>query len=123
MKAIINKNSIDTQDLIMPLSNLIMADKAKFAVTAIRDNYAYENGKKTDTWQSVTLSCVDAANFAVLDIKVTSHIPLTQQDIDNSQNGVFAEFPLEQTLVRIYAVEFGRAKVIITAPTAKIVSR
>lgn len=45
MKRLINKNLIDTQDLVMPLSNL-MADTAIFAVTSVRDNYAYEEGKK-----------------------------------------------------------------------------
>lgn len=119
MKLAINKNQIDAKLLEVPLSNF--TENTEFAVTSVRDNYAYENGVKTEKWLSTTLSCVDTVTFATIDIKVEQHINLTQDEIDQSESTIYVEIPLEKTIVRPYAIEYGKAKLSIIAPSVKII--
>lgn len=119
MKILINKNQIEPKLLEFPLSNF--TENAEFVVTAVKDNYAYENEKKTDKWLSTTISCVDTVTFATLDVKVSQHINLSQTEIDNSESAIYVEIPLDETIVRPYEIKFGKAKVSIVAPSVKIV--
>lgn len=119
MKFAISKNRIDAKLLEKPLSDF--TSNSEFAITGIKDNFAYENGEKTDKWTSTTICCVDTFSYATIDVKVSQHLNLTQDEIDRSESAIYAELPLNETLVRPYAIEYGKAKLSIIAPSVKII--
>lgn len=119
MKPQINKNLVDSKLLAMPLSSF--TSTTEYAVTAVRDNYEYQDGRKTDKWQSTTISCVDTVSFATFNLKVSNRINLTQAEIDNSEDAIFVQIDLDRTFVHPYSIEYGKAKVSIVTDSVKIV--
>lgn len=120
MKLSIDKNMIDARELAVALSTFI-SDTPEFVVKSIRENYEYVDGKKTDKFLSTTLTCIDTISYVVLDIKVEKHLNLTAQQLEQSDTPIYVEIPLEETIVRPYAIEYGKAKVSIIAPSVKII--
>lgn len=119
MKLTISQNRVDAKLLEMPLS--AFTNNSEFAITAVKDNFAYENGVKTEKWLSTTLSCVDTVSYATIDVKVPKHLEISQSEIDQSESIICVEIPLEDTIVRPYAIEYGKAKLSIVAPSVRII--
>ena len=118
MKKNIEDNKISTRALGVPLSTFTTA--TKFFLKGIKENFAYEDGKRTDKFKSTTLTCVDLITFSTLKIKVEKKFQLTQKDLDESTERIFVEIPTNETIVTPYKIEYGKATVTITAPTATI---
>lgn len=118
MKKQIEDNVVSTKALGVPLSTFTTA--TKFFLKGIKENFAYEDGKRTDKFKSTTLTCVDLITFSTLKIKVEKKFQLTQKDLDESTERIFVEIPTNETIVTPYKIEYGKATVTITAPTATI---
>lgn len=119
MKLQINKNVMDAKLLAIPLSDY--TETTDYVVTAVKDNYEYVDGKRTDNWLSTTVSCVDTVSFATINIKVAKRINLTQQEIEETDDNIFIQINLDETFVRPYAIEYGKAKVSIFTDTVKVI--
>ena len=119
MRLQINKNLVDAKLLAMPLSDF--TETTDYAVTAIKENYEYLDGKRTDKWLSSTISCVDTVSFATINIKVTQRIALVQQEIDETDDNIFIQIDLGKTFVRPYSIEYGKAKVSIVTDSVKVI--
>ncbi len=119
MKVRIDQNLVDAKALSVPLSTFLK--DGEFVLKNIKENYEYVGGKKTDKFLSTTLTCIDTISFAVLDIKVEKHLGLTAQELEQADTPIYVEIPTEETIVRPYSIEYGKAKVSIIAPTVKII--
>ena len=118
MKKNIEENKISTRALGIPLSEFTTS--TRFFLKEIKENFAYEDGKRTDKFKSTTLTCVDVETFSTLKIKVETKFQLTQKDLDESTERIFVEIPTDETIVMPYKIEYGKATVTITAPEATI---
>ena len=120
MKAKLDENKIEAAELVLPLSTFTQTEE--YAVKNVQENYEYINNKKTDTFLSTTLTCIDVETLAVLRIKVEAHINLTAKMLEQSEQPVYIKIPIEQTFVRPYAIEYGKVKVSIIAPSVAILN-
>lgn len=120
MRAKLDENKVEAAELVLPLSTFTQTDE--YALKNIQENYEYVNNKKTDTFLSTTLTCIDVETLAILRIKVESRINLTAKMLEQSEQPVYIKIPIEQTFVRPYAIEYGKAKVTIIAPSVTIVN-
>lgn len=118
MKKQIEYNKVSTRALGIPLSEFTTS--TRFFLKEIKENFAYEDGKRTNEFRSTTLTCVDIETFSTLKIKVATKFQLTQKDLDESTERIFVEIPTNETIVTPYKIEYGKATVTITAPTATI---
>lgn len=118
MKKNIEDNKISTKALGIPLSEFTTS--TRFFLKEIRENFAYEDGKRTNEFRSTTLTCVDVETFSTLKIKVETKFQLTQKDLDEATERIFVEIPTDETIVMPYKIEYGKAMVTITAPEATI---
>lgn len=118
MKKNIEENKISTKALGIPFSEFTTS--TRFFLKGIKENFAYEDGKRTDKFKSTTLTCVDVETFSTLKIKVETKFRLTQKDLDEATERIFVEIPTNETIVTPYKIEYGKATVTITAPTATI---
>lgn len=118
MKKNIEENKISTKALGIPLSEFTTS--TRFFLKEIKENFAYEDGKRTNEFRSTTLTCVDVETFSTLKIKVETKFRLTQKDLDEATERIFVEIPTNETIVTPYKIEYGKATVTITAPTATI---
>ncbi len=118
IKHTIEENVVSTKALGVPLSTFTTA--TKFFLKGIKENFAYEDGKRTNEFRSTTLICVDVETFSTLKIKVEKKFQLTQKDLDESTERIFVEIPTNETIVTPYKIEYGKATVTITAPEATI---
>lgn len=118
MKKNIEENKISTKALGIPLSEFTTS--TRFFLKEIKENFAYEDGKRTDKFKSTTLTCVDLITFSTLKIKVETKFQLTQKDLDEATERIFVEIPTDETIVMPYKIEYGKATVTITAPEATI---
>ena len=75
---------------------------------------------------------VEAYNYTVTDmdtlgsfnVHVTSTTPvITPEELEEAEERVFIEFPMNETIVKPYRIEFGTATVSIVAPYAQLVRR
>lgn len=118
IKHTIEDNVVSTKALGVPLRTFTTS--TKFFLKGIKENFAYEDGKRTNEFRSTTLICVDVETFSTLKIKVEKKFQLTQKDLDESTERIFVEIPTNETIVTPYKIEYGKATVTITAPTATI---
>lgn len=118
MKKNIEENKISTRALGIPLSEFTTS--TRFFLKEIKENFAYEDGKRTNEFRSTTLICVDIETFSTLKIKVPTKFQLTQKDLDEATERIFVEIPTDETIVMPYKIEYGKATVTITAPEATI---
>lgn len=118
MKKQIEYNKVSTKALGIPLSEFTTS--TRFFLKEIKENFAYEDGKRTNEFRSTTLICVDIETFSTLKIKVPTKFQLTQKDLDEATERIFVEIPTDETIVTPYKIEYGKATVTITAPKATI---
>lgn len=116
-----------------PISNGIM-DSNHFAISAegiipkvavVRSmRFAYqpdENGNRTEVIDSVRYDCVDPTTFATFTIKVNgAKTIITQKELEGTDDVVYIDIPVELTVIKPYALEYGKAKVSIVAPYVKL---
>ena len=118
IKHTIEDNVVSTKALGVPLRTFTTS--TKFFLKGIKENFAYEDGKRTNEFRSTTLICVDIETFSTLKIKVPTKFQLNQKDLDEATERIFVEIPTDETIVMPYKIEYGKATVTITAPTATI---
>ena len=118
MRKIIDSNSMDVKDL-----TLIAEGKIPPQVVVRNVRYAYQtdaDGNKTDTIKAVLYDCVDPVNFATFTLKVnSSKAVITPEELEEAEDVVYIEIPVELTVIKPYSIEYGKAKVSIIAPQVK----
>lgn len=89
-----------------------------FVLTEVRPYYRYDDNKqKMDIVEGYKYTLIDMDSLFPFNVKVPGGTPLLNQtDIDESEGRIYVELPLEETLVRPYQVNYGKAKVTIIAP-------
>lgn len=114
----IDNNSMDSKHLMLTAEGKI---SPQVVVRNVR--YAYQtdaDGNRTDTVKSVLYDCVDPLNFATFTLKVnSSKAVITPEELEEAEEVVYIEIPVESTLIKPYAIEYGKAKVSIIAPQVK----
>ena len=94
----------------------------EFILKEVKVNYLYENKVKTDRVDSVSYKVIDNLFYDTFTVKVYQDKPIiTQKDLDNREDNVYVSFPLERTVVSLYAIEYGIVKVSIVAPDIEII--
>lgn len=115
----LDNNEIAANKISMPLS--AFTESTQFAVKSVTENNKYIDGKATDEVIGLTITCIDPDNFDVVKIKVPKTVPLTQEDIEKSEDYIYIQVPSDETRVIPWKIEYGKAKVSIVAPSASIV--
>ncbi|WP_419023682.1 hypothetical protein [Holdemanella sp.] len=120
MKSILDKNQIKVSMLQVPATGII-PDKA--VVKSVRVSYSLDGeGKRTDKVSAIRYDCVNSTDFSTFTIKVEStKAVLTQENIEESEVPLYISIPVEQVVIKPYAIEYGIAKVSIVAPYVKAV--
>ena len=120
MRIIMNNNQIKAKDIEIKAEGTI--DEIA-VVRDVRISYKLNNeGKRTEKIDSVRYDCINPATFSSFTIKVPSANPIvTKEEIEVSQNAVYVKIPVDNVVIRPYAIEYGIAKVTITAPYVNLV--
>lgn len=119
MKLKIDNNSVDVKNLA------IIADGKISKEVALRNvRYTYQtdsDGNRTDTIKAILYDCVDPVNFATFTLKVnSSKAVITPEELEEAEDVVYIEIPVELTVIKPYSIEYGKAKVSIIAPNVKL---
>lgn len=110
------------------LAKMEMSAKGKFSdvvvIRAVRISYVKDaNGKSTNNIECCRYDCIDPNTFNTFTIKVPASNPvISNEALEASAEPVCIEIPVDETIIRPYAIEYGRAKVSITAPYVKLVN-
>lgn len=120
-KIVLKENKISAQNLILRLSD-ILRETTDLALTGVRPSYHYdENRKRTDLIEAYTYTVTDMDTLASFSVRVNSTTPvITPEELEETEGRVFIEFPMEETIVKPYKLEYGTATVSIVAPYAKL---
>lgn len=123
LRALLKDNKMSAKDLSCRLSD-ILGQTRNFALTSVRPVFHYdENRKRTDIIEGQVYSVTDLETLSAFNVRVNSTTPvITPEELEDAEERVFVEFPLEETFVRPYKLEYGVATVSITAPYAKLVT-
>jgi hypothetical protein len=98
----------------------------KIPPTAVLRNvrFTYQtdsDGNRTNVIESVRYDCVDPSNYASFTLKVNgSKAVITPEELENAEDVIFIDIPTESTIIKPYALEYGKAKVSIITPMVKI---
>lgn len=98
--------------------------QCKYVLKNVRETKAYDKAanKVLDEVESITYTVVDPDTFSSMKVKTLTKIPvITQKKLEEADSPIFVSFPLEATIVRPYAIEYGKVKVSIIAPNAELV--
>ena len=119
-KAIIDNNMMKADSLVMGATGLISEQLVLLDIT-----YQYktdEAGEKTKEVEYVKYKCIDTATYSSLMIKVKTNKPvISNTDLEASEDAVYIRIPVDETLIKPYAIEYGKAKVSIIAPRVELV--
>lgn len=99
-------------------------EQRKYVLKNVRETKAYDKAanKVLDEVESITYTVVDPDTFSSMKVKTLTKIPvITQKKLEEADSPIFVSFPLETTIVRPYAIEYGKVKVSIIAPNAELV--
>lgn len=115
----IDNNSMDVKDLTLIAEGKI---PPQVVVRNVRKAYQTDaDGNKTDTIKAVLYDCVDPVNFTTFTLKVNgSKAVITSEELEESEDVVYIEIPVELTVIKPYSIEYGKAKVSIIAPNVKL---
>ena len=120
MKTVIENNVMKVSELEIPAVGII-PDVAVVKNVRI-SNVLDAEGQKTDKVEAVRYDCVNPDNFSTFTLKVETKRPVvTKEILEASEEPVFISIPVEEVVIRPYAIEFGNAKVTILAPSVKLV--
>lgn len=95
----------------------------EFAVLRdVRLTYATDgDGKRMEQVVAVRYECVDADTFSTFTVKVETAKPvITAEELERAEDMVVLELPVDEMVIKPYALEYGKAKVSIVAPYVKI---
>ena len=119
-KGIIDNNIMKASLLAMRAEGYISEELVLLDIT-----YQYktnEAGEKTKEIEYVKYRCADPVTFSGLIIKVETKKPvISEKDLENSVENMRIRIPVEETYVKPYAIEYGKAKVSIIAPRVELV--
>ena len=119
-KGIIDNNIMKADALVMGATGLISEQLVLLDIT-----YQYktdEAGEKTKEVEYVKYKCIDTATYSSLMIKVKTNKPvISNTDLEASEDAVYIRIPVDETLIKPYAIEYGKAKVSIIAPRVELV--
>lgn len=119
MRVVIEKN-------VMKASELEISAVGKIPEVAVVRNVRISNimdaeGKKTDKVEAIRYDCVNPDNYSTFTIKVESSRPVvTKEILEASDEPIYITIPVEEVVIRPYAIEYGNAKVSIVAPYVKL---
>lgn len=119
MKHLISNNIMTASQFNLPAVGIIPQ------LAVLRDvklSYATDaEGKRTDSVNSIRYDCVDPERFSTFTIKVETSKPvISAEELENSENMVVLELPVDEMIIKPYELAFGKAKVSIVAPYVKI---
>lgn len=119
--AVLKDNKISAKNLTFSLSNLFK-EMPKLALTDIRPCFHYdENRKRTDVIEAYSLTVTEMDTLSSFSVRVNSTTPvITPEELAEAEGRVYVEFPLDETIIRPYRLEYGTATVSIAAPYAKL---
>ena len=119
MKAILDNNQMKVRALEVPASGII---PELAVVKNVRISNALDaEGKKAEKVDVVRYDCVNPDNFSVFTLKVESTRPVvTKEILEASEEAVYIEIPVSETVIRPYEIVYGTAKVSIVAPYVKL---
>lgn len=122
-KAIIKDNKISAKNIEFSLSN-IFPGKRKFALTEVRPVPHYDKDhKRTEQIDGFKYTVIEMETLSSISVRVNSTTPvITPEELEESEERVFIEFPMDETFVKPYRLEYGTATVSIVAPFAKLVN-
>lgn len=118
LKAFAN-NRCKIADLAFKMSEITTVNT--FVATKMSIQKKYVDGKPTEEIEGITYTLTDPRTFTQIRIKALSTTPVvTQEELDASETPIFIEIPLDETLVKVYKIEFGIMSLSITAPYVKL---
>ncbi len=119
MSATINDNKMKASFFQISATGII---GETLAVRDVRISYLKDtDGKRTDSIDVIRYDCIDPDNFSSFTIKVSGAKPVvTKEELENADNPLYISVPLDKVEIKPYAIEFGFAKVSITAPYVKL---
>lgn len=122
-KSILRDNKISAHNISFSLSN-IFPEKRKLALIDVRPVFRYdENRKRTDIIEAYAYTVTDLETLSSFNVRVNSTTPvITPEELEESEERVFIEFPMDETTVKPFKIEYGTATVSIVAPFAKLVN-
>ena len=120
-KMVLKDNKMQAQNIAFALSN-ILQQTTKLALTGVRPSFHYdENRKRTEIVEGYHYTVTEMETLSSFTVRVNSTTPvITPEELENSGERVFVEFPLDETVVKPYKLEYGMATVSITAPYVKL---
>lgn len=80
------------------------------------------NNQKTDTIECIRYTCIDTKTFSRFKVKVLSNKPvISKKDLEDSETPVYIRIPVDETTIKPYEIQYGKAKVSIIAPFVELV--
>lgn len=80
-----------------------------------------ENKNRTGIIEAYSYGVTNMDTLASFKVRVNSTIPvITPEELENSEEHVFIEFPMDETAITPYKLEYGIATVSIVSPYATI---
>lgn len=121
MKFSLNNNTVSKDFFIKHLSDFY-PNGSEFVLKEIKPNFVYQNNKRTDQVQSISYKVIDTISYDTFVVKVHAEKPIISQDeLATRDMPVYIQFPLENTVVKPYSLEFTTAKVSIVAPYIELI--
>ena len=119
MKVLIDGNVMKACELQIPAEG-VLPEVA--VVKNIRASYILDaEGKKTDKIEAIRYDCVNPDNFSNFTLKVEATRPvITREILEASEEAIYISIPVDEVVIRPYAIEYGKAKVSIIAPYGKL---
>ena len=115
-------NNKVAKDFFMKHLSDFYPNGSEFVLKEVKPNFEYHNNKRTDQVQSISYRVVDTISFDTFVVKVKETTPIiTQQELEARDMPVYIQFPLENTVVKPYSLEFTTAKVSIVAPYIELI--
>ncbi len=117
MIQIIN-NTVNASAFTIPASSAL---SGVAVVKGVKPIYELDSeGKRTENVIAVKYDLIDADNFNSFSVKVAGSKPvITSEELEIAQGLVLVELPVEQMKIRAYAMEYGKAKITLSAPFIK----
>lgn len=116
----ISNNEVKASDLNLPAAGIISDEVVVSDVTLQRRKD--KEGNLTDEIECVRYTCTDPKTYSSFKLKVETIKPvISKEDIENSETPIFIRIPVDDTTIKPYAIEYGKAKVSIIAPFVELV--
>lgn len=91
-------------------------------VRNVKLNYVKDSeGKNTNVIESTRLTCIDPETFVTFSLKtIGARVFITPEAVAESEEHIYIDIPVDETIIKPYAIEYGTAKVSIIAPYVKL---